>query len=135
MSNGVEGFAQAEEEANRLVDELSKLKLETESYRTSRAALGEAAQEVGRLAARLGDVAEGLGGIAETLRKIGTPELLRAQEHMSAEVAALRQDLGTQVAATKAAVDGVRKLALGTACLVLVSLALVVWLALSLGRG
>lgn len=92
--DGVERFLRAEEEANRLVEELKHLKEETESYQTARKALGEVAQGVAGLATRLSDISGRLGDVVETLRSIGTPELLRGQEAVTREVAMLRQDLG-----------------------------------------
>lgn len=89
----VETFMEVEEEASRLVEELTRLKAETESYRTARSALDEASTGVARLAGELADAAQRLDGVIQTLRSIGTPELLRAQEAATAEVAALRAEL------------------------------------------
>jgi len=89
-TDGTDLFLQAEEEANRLIEVLAQLKKETESYRTSRQAMGEAAEGVGVAATRLADVALQLGSLGETLRSIGTPELLRAQKAVANQVAGLR---------------------------------------------
>jgi len=93
-TDGLDTFLRAEEEASRLVNELTRLKEETESYRTAREALGQAAKGVSKLAARLAEIAGQLGGFVGTLRLISTPELLRGQEAVTSEVAMLRQDLG-----------------------------------------
>jgi chromosome segregation ATPase len=82
---------QAEEEANRLVEELRRLKIETESYKTAREALGQAATGVGDLSSRCATIIEQIGGIAETLRSIGTPELLSRMEVVADQVGVLRQ--------------------------------------------
>jgi chromosome segregation ATPase len=186
-TDGVEAFLRAEEEAHRLVDELGRLKQESESYKTARETLDGAAEGVSGLAAQLADLAGQLGGVVQTLRLIGTPELLRAQEAVTSEVAALRQDLdgtqrsitdhianameqvrvmcttleaaerarqeelqrlqggmdalatkedlGARLAAVNATVGTARNLALGTVGISLVTLVLVAWVALSLGRG
>ena len=138
----VDAFLRAEEEADRLVDELTRLKEETESYTTARQALGQAAEGVSELATRLAEIAGQFGKVVETLRSIGTPELLRGQEALASEVTALRQDLeGTQeklsshFAGARAAVRTVRNIALGNVGLLAITLALLGWLALSLGRG
>ena len=92
-TNGVDEFLRAEEEAHRLVDVLKQLKEETESYRSARVALGQAAESVSELATRLAEIAGDLGVVVEMLRSIGTPELLRRQEALASDVATLRQDL------------------------------------------
>jgi len=89
----VETFLEAEEAANRVVEELSKLKTETESYRTARSALDKAGTDMARLAGNLADAAQRLDAVIQTLRNIGTPELLRAQEAALSEVMALRTEL------------------------------------------
>lgn len=94
-TDGIERFLRAEEEANRLVEELTQLKEETESYQTARKALGEASKGVAGLATRLSDISGRLGGVVETLRSIGTPELLQGQEAVTREVGSLRQDLAS----------------------------------------
>jgi len=102
-NDNVEAFLRAESEAHQLLDELTKLRSETESYAAAQAALGEAAEHVGDLSGVLADLARRLGEVVQTLRSIGTPELLRAQEATTAMVAAM----GSSVAA---AADTVRAL-------------------------
>ena len=92
---------EAEQEANRLVEELTRLKNESESYRAARGTLEKAGDGVARLGGELADAAHHLDGMIETLRAIGTSELLRTQEAATAEVAALRRDL----ASTRRAMD------------------------------
>lgn len=146
----VEAFLRAEEEAYHLVDELAQLKKEIESYKIAHEALDEAAGGVSRLANQLTDIAGQLGGVVEALRSIGTPELLRGQEAVTREVTALqrmleqqgeihrkdistvKEDMNAQFSAAKVAADKVRNLTFGTLGLVLITLALVSWLALSL---
>lgn len=73
-------FLQAEEEANRLIEELGKLRKETESYASASKSLNQASSEVGKTARSLQAVAENSAQVFKTLNAIGTPELLRAQE-------------------------------------------------------
>lgn len=156
-TDGLDRFLRAEEEAHRLVDELTRLKEETESYKTAREALSEAAAGVSELSTRCAKIAEQLGGLVETLRSIGTPELLRGLEAVGSEVGMLRQDLdGTrqsiieahqrdverikenlivELSVARAAVRAVRNLALGIVALLVIALAVLGWLALSLARG
>lgn len=105
----VEAFMEAEEEASRLVEELARLKVETESYRTARGTLEEAGAGVARLAGELADAAQRLDGVIQTLRTIGTPELLRAQQAATAEVAALRAALAEARSAMDASVSAQRE--------------------------
>jgi hypothetical protein len=156
-TDGVNRFLRAEEEAHCLVDELTRLKEETKSYKTAHEALGDAAAGVGELSTRCANIAEKLGGLAETLRSIGTPGLLHGLEAVAKEVGVLRQDLGgarqsiieahrrdverikedlsAQLSGARAAVRAVRNLALGSAALLVIALIVLGWLALSLARG
>ena len=118
--HGVDAFLRAEEQADRLVTELTRLKEEIESYRTAHQALGQAAEGVSALAARSAELAVQLGRVVETLRSIGTPELLRRQEAVSSEVAAFRR--------------AARNHFLWNIGLLVIALALLAWLALSLPR-
>jgi DNA anti-recombination protein RmuC len=112
--DGVEALLAAEEQANRIAEELTRLKEETESYRTAGKALDQAGKGVGDLAIRLADIAGRLGGVVETMRSIGTPELLSGQETIGNELARLHQGLtGTQqsvIEAVSQTVDQVRLL-------------------------
>jgi chromosome segregation ATPase len=92
-TNGVEAFLAAEEEANRLVDELERLKVEIQSYAAAREAIDNAGTAVSRLASELTTAAGGLASVVETLRTIGTPELLRSQEAIAEQVASLREQV------------------------------------------
>jgi DNA repair ATPase RecN len=92
-SSHVEEFLKAEEEAHRLVDELTKLKAETESYATARGALSEAMKKVSDSAGKLSELAKRLGDVVETMRSIGTPELLQAQEILTGQVKVLGEDV------------------------------------------
>lgn len=105
VTDGTDLFLQAEEQANRLVDELTRLKEETESYTTSRRALDAAAGGVSELATRMADVAGQLGALGETLRSIGTPELLRAQEAVAKHVAGLHAEISNLHQSNSEALD------------------------------
>ncbi|MEW6756438.1 MAG: hypothetical protein AB1505_36520 [Candidatus Latescibacterota bacterium] len=145
-TGGPDAFLRTEEEANRLVDELTRLKEETEAYSTARGALDHAAQGLSDLAGRMGGIAVQLRDVAGTLRSIGTPELRRGQEALTGEVAMLRQDLGrsigalsddvrAQLAGARAELRTLRHLALVGLALLVTALALLGWLALSVPRS
>jgi hypothetical protein len=149
---GPDAFLRAEEEADRLVKELSRLKIETESYRTAREALGQAAMSLSELSNRCAQIADRLGGIAEALRSIGMPELLRGLEIIAGEVATLRQQLeqrhdthreeilcvqrslGAQAARAETVASTFRRMVLVGIGLSTIALALLGWLVLTLAR-
>jgi chromosome segregation ATPase len=126
-TNGVDAFLRAEDEANRLVDELARLRQETESYQTARESLDRTAEGVSGLATRLGELSGRLGAVVETLRSIGTPELLRAQNET-------RDALSAEIADTRAEMRTMRNVTIGGVALLVVALAILGWIALSLAR-
>ena len=156
-TDGVDDFLRAEEEANRLVDELARLKHETESYKTARDALDGAAEGVSGLATKLGGLAGRLGDVVEALRSIGTPELLGRLEAVASDIATIRQDLGNtqrsivkahqqdiktlkdalsaQFLSTGTTLRVVRNVAIGNVALMVMALALLGWMALTLVSG
>lgn len=87
--DNVEVFLQAEAEAHQLVEQLVKLKRETESYAAAHTELEKAGGALGELSGVLGGVTQRLGEVVQTLRSIGTPELLRAQEASTVQLEAL----------------------------------------------
>jgi chromosome segregation ATPase len=89
----VDTFLQAEEQASQLVEELTRLKAEAESYEFARLHLDQSGKEVGRLASELTVMASEFKQMIETLRSIGTPELLRQHEDAKAQLAALRESV------------------------------------------
>jgi hypothetical protein len=91
--HGLESFLHAEEEANRLVDALTQLKQETESYKTARESLGQSAAVVAELSTRCASIVAQLDGLGDTLRAIGTPELLRGLEQVASDVEAVHREL------------------------------------------
>jgi hypothetical protein len=92
MANeGADTFLRAEEQAHRLVEELSKLKRETESYNAARTSLQEAGSGIATFTDSVAGAAKGLQDLVVTLRSIGTPELLKAQETTATELASLRK--------------------------------------------
>jgi|GEM_PF-2955399 len=93
MASGrVEDFLRAEEEAQRLVSVLERLKNEVESYAGAREALDIVAGNLRDLADELTQVAEGFASAVETLRTIGTPEILQGQELIANRVDSLREN-------------------------------------------
>jgi DNA repair ATPase RecN len=89
----VDEFLKAEDEAHRLVEELTKLKAETESYASARGALTEVIVSVSDSSGKLSELAKRLGNVVEAMRSIGTPELLRAQDALIGQVKALGEDV------------------------------------------
>jgi hypothetical protein len=93
MASGrVEDFLRAEEEAQRLVSVLERLKNEVESYAGAREALDIVAGNLRDLADELTQVAEGFASAVETLRTLGTPEILQGQELIANRVDSLREN-------------------------------------------
>jgi|YNPNPStandDraft_1061719.scaffolds.fasta_scaffold36660_2 archaellum component FlaC len=94
MATGqIEQFLRVEEEANRLLDALERLREETQSYRASRELLEAAAQAVEGLASSIADASRQIISLRETLQSISTSDLLRAQEAIADQVNSLRTDL------------------------------------------
>lgn len=107
MANGtIDTFLQTEENAHRLVEELTKLKSEADSYRSARKALDQTADGVSTLVRTLGEIAGRLSIVVETLGAIGTPELLRGHETIIGELTALHQNVS---ATQKSIMDAVTK--------------------------
>jgi hypothetical protein len=86
-------FLQAEDEASRLVDELSRLRKETEAYSAAGRALEEAVHQLGTLVKEVSGAAGGVKEVATTLREIGTPALLRAQEALGGQISSAQKDI------------------------------------------
>ena len=72
----VQQFLQAEEEASRLVEELTRLKQEIQHYSAASHSLDEAGARIGSLVDEVSKATTGVGDVIKTLREIGTPELL-----------------------------------------------------------
>ncbi len=151
--DALSSFLRAEEEAHRLVEVLTQLKKEVESYSNARTALDQAGSGISELSTRCARIAEQLGNVAKTLHSIGTPELLQRLETIAGELLTLRQqldqqheslqhktqdlqaNLNTQLESTKALTKTVRNLALGSIGLSLITLAAIAWLILTLLQG
>ena len=89
----VEQFLKSEEEASLLVDELSKLREETDAYKAAQGALDGAAQDLGGLIDRVAIAADGVKDVSATLREIGTPALLAGQEELSEQMRTARDEV------------------------------------------
>lgn len=90
----IQQFLDAEDQASRLVDELSKLREATGNYTAAGQALDDAAGHLGSTSASLIKIAEGVRDTTSTLREIGMPEILAAQDSTKSEISSLRQELG-----------------------------------------
>lgn len=97
----------AEEEANQLVDVLTQLRTEIESYRTAHETLEDAAEAVKKVSVRCAAVASQLGSVANTLQTIGTPELLKGQQALAQALDTLQQRFSGQEEAFR---DGLKTL-------------------------
>ncbi len=86
-------FLLAEQQANELVDVLTQLKTEIESYSTARIAVDRAAEGVSGLAAESAEAVRELSALAETLRTNGPAEILRQQKDMSEVLTQLQKAL------------------------------------------
>jgi hypothetical protein len=109
MTGTVDGFLAVESDAAQLVDALTRLRSEMESYRSSRTSLDAAGAGVTRLADELAEIGQRVGGVVETLRAIGTPELLRAQDDARTELAGLRAELAEAQRATDSNLEAQRR--------------------------
>ncbi len=69
----VKAFLEAKEASQRLLDELMKLRQETESYATAHRSLDAASASVSALAQRLEATAGRLAQVIDALRLNGTP--------------------------------------------------------------
>ena len=72
---------------------LKRLQEEVESYQTARSALDHVSVKLAETSGTMQNTAAGLANVIQTLRTIGTPELLQAQQEVTARVAELEQSL------------------------------------------
>jgi ATP-dependent Clp protease ATP-binding subunit ClpA len=106
-------YLAAEAEANRLVDELTELKREVESYRNARVVLDGLGERLGQVAVELAILAKATAKNVETLVNIGAPELLELQRKSEKRLAALDQAVGAHSRALKDELKGLRRLIVG----------------------
>lgn len=81
----LDGFLDAEAQAQRLLEELQHLRDEAGSYETARTVLEEMGERVNRLIDETANAAVSLQSVIQTLREIGTGEILdglRKQEEL-----------------------------------------------------
>jgi len=119
--SSVTRFLEIEEEATRLVEELTRLRQETESYASAKNAIGTAGEQVASAAGALQRTAESSVAVVQSLREIGTPELLTNQQAMEARIETVGEtlnegigQLSEQISEVSSAVSELRK-SLGTA--------------------
>jgi DNA repair ATPase RecN len=126
-------FLRLEVEANRLLEVLSKLKQEIESYKTAHQALEQTAARVGELSDRCGEAAHQLGRLAETLQSVGPRQVLERLDALAKDVTSLQpavegllhplvRDQPAALAALMEQVERLRALSLWTIAIVLGSL-------------
>jgi len=118
-------FLRIESAADRLLDELTSLHVETVSYQEAHATLGAAAASVGALAGSLADTVACVGGAVRALREIGTPQLLaqqaqhksqldgvlRLMEEQHAQLREIESRVDSAAAAATAAATAARRIA------------------------
>lgn len=86
LGDSAESFLEAEEQANRLVEELVRLKQEVESYAVARQTLDGAAQRVKGLLDPMTEAASRMRDVVSALERIGTPQILQAQQELLARL-------------------------------------------------
>jgi uncharacterized protein (DUF3084 family) len=135
----VDDFLRAEEQAHRLVDQLDQLAQQMAHYKAAHDALDGAGKSLQELSTRLAVLAGDMSAVIETLRAIGTPEILRAQQETAETVL---QEIRSMEEARQEDADWIgdvlvmiRGAAVGGAALSLVAVGLLAWLVLGLGGG
>lgn len=83
----------AEEQAHKLVEELTRLRNEAESYREARGALSEVSVGIANTFTELQNITEKIGEVVATMRKLGTPAIIEAQSSLATQI----EGLGTSV--------------------------------------
>lgn len=91
--NVVSRFLEIEQQTTALLDELVKLRDETNHYSTASAAMDTAMRQFATVTESLTKLSGRLGEVVETLRSIGTPELIADLRAVQDEVKELRNEL------------------------------------------
>lgn len=95
----VSEYLRAEEEANQLLEELTRLQKEIESYSSARGTLQAASDSVKDLCGKLAGACVRFSEVVKTLETIGTPELIRLQNEQAKTIASLDMALQGKLAA------------------------------------
>jgi seryl-tRNA synthetase len=82
----VRQFLEIESKTSELLAELEELHAETIKYSTANQALDLAASQIGSLSAAMNSIAEELQAVTISLKDIGMPALLSAQDESKAEL-------------------------------------------------
>lgn len=109
--DGVDEFLRVEEEATLLLDELGRLRKETESYASARGSLTDAAEGLKPLAEKLAETAQGVQAVSAVLREIGTPELSAGLSRLSDQLSSVQSDLDLRWSALEERLDQVEAIA------------------------
>ncbi|MBM4418572.1 MAG: hypothetical protein FJ033_09700, partial [Chloroflexi bacterium] len=97
MSDPAAPFNQIEQQAADLVEKLTALRRETESYVGARAALDTAVAGISGVMEQLAAAASGLTTVSVTLREIGTPQILQTQDQLRIHLAESVEEFRSQV--------------------------------------
>jgi len=82
LTDTTTSFNEIEQQAADLVEKLTALRRETESYVGARAALDTAVAGISGVMKQLSAAASGLTTVSVTLREIGTPQILQTQDEL-----------------------------------------------------
>jgi chromosome segregation ATPase len=102
-------FLAAEEEANRLVGELTELKRQIGGYGEARLALGELASRLGAVADRLAGLTGSAADHIKVLREIGAPQIREEIRRAADQIEAVQQELQKGQSANASLVGDLRR--------------------------
>ena len=87
----------AEDQANKLIQELSRLKSEVESYREASRGLRDTSDGLSRLTDALTTITEGIGKVVETTKNLGTPQIINRQDLLDASLKEAEERLNQKI--------------------------------------
>jgi chromosome segregation ATPase len=108
MQGMSDDFLAAEEEAARLVSELTELKRQIGGYGEARHALGTLATRLGGVADRLAALTAGAADNINLLREVGAPQIREEIREAADQIGALQQELEKAQAGNASALADLR---------------------------
>jgi DNA repair ATPase RecN len=93
--SGNQQFLSLEDQAGRLVDELTALRVETASYATADKSLRDVSASLQTLMTELANAASRIGEAASIMREIGTPQILDRQQTALSQLSSLESSIGS----------------------------------------
>jgi hypothetical protein len=106
----MEAFLKCEEDVDRLLEELTHLRQEAESYASARQTVDKAAEGVSTLSTDLVGLASRLREIVDTLRSISTPQILEQLAGVKNDVSETRSQIHNQVEQSREEARSTREL-------------------------